>query len=234
MNNEMNLTPRKESTRNAWPSNKPPLIFSLEEIKKHFDDSFKLINNQFDTADKLLKDNRENECKNIWRSQIVFLEGILDFYLHEMTKYCLLQMFDDRWKKSEKYKSLTFSLEEIEEALLNGNNNDWFLKAINKKFSCNVFLSKENMKDQLNLIGIGFEETIEKAFNYIRDLDSKKKKDIITELYSRRNTIAHQLDRNHFDAKQKDITKDFVKDYAFKINKIVEAIHSIALEKTND
>lgn len=231
MNPNFNLTPRKESTRNAWPSDKSPLLFNLEEIKKHFDDSFNLIINQFDIADELLKNKKINECKNIWRSQIVFLEGILDFYLHEMTKYCLLQMFDNNWNKSEKYKSLTFSMEEIEEALLIGNNNSWFLKAINKKFCCDVFLSKENMKDQLNLIGIGFEETIEKAFDYLTNMDLKKKRDIINELYKRRNAIAHQLDRNHFDAQQNDITKEYVKDYAFKIKRIVEAIHCIAVDK---
>ena len=54
---------------------------------------------------------------------------------------------------------------------------------------------------------------------------------IITDLFQRRNAIAHQNDRSHASAEQNDITKEFVKDYISKIKTIVNAIHSLAEDK---
>ena len=70
-----------------------PVQFELSDIKGHFDQSLDRIKNQYEVADSLKQDGKDDDCKNIWRSQIVFLEGILDFYLHEMSKYCLYKMF---------------------------------------------------------------------------------------------------------------------------------------------
>lgn len=54
---------------------------------------------------------------------------------------------------------------------------------------------------------------------------------IITDLFQRRNAIAHQNDRSHASAEQNDITKEFVEDYMSKIKTIVNAIHSLAEDK---
>ena len=50
-------------------------------------------------------------------------------------------------------------------------------------------------------------------------------------MFKRRNEIAHQNDRCHFDAIQADITKDYVEDFIMKIELIVDSIHNIAEEK---
>ena len=51
------------------------------------------------------------------------------------------------------------------------------------------------------------------------------------DLFQRRNDIAHQNDRSHASAEQTDITKEFVEDYIGKIEKIVNAIQEIAVQK---
>lgn len=61
--------------------------FNLQEIKDRFDDSIRSIENKFDLYDELNASGKLDEAKDVLRSQIVFLEGVLDFYLHEMTKY---------------------------------------------------------------------------------------------------------------------------------------------------
>ena len=48
---------------------------------------------QFEVANLLLESANEEGCKLIWRSQIVLAEGLLDFFLHEVSKYCMFQMF---------------------------------------------------------------------------------------------------------------------------------------------
>lgn len=88
------------------------------------------------------------------------------------------------------------------------------------------------MRDQLNLIGIGFADTMKKAFPRSKEETSPKDgAKIITDLFQRRNAIAHQNDRSHASAEQNDITKEFVKDYISKIKTIVNAIYSLAEDK---
>ena len=86
-------------------------------------------------------------------------------------------------------------------------------------------------KEELNLIGISFNKTMEKAFPSKNEQEAIKiGKKNITMLFQRRNEIAHQNDRSHASAEQTDITKEFVEDYISKIEAIVNAIQEIAEE----
>ena len=51
----------------------PPIKFELTDIKGHFEQSLDRIKNQYEVADSLKQDGKEDDCKNIWRSQVVFL-----------------------------------------------------------------------------------------------------------------------------------------------------------------
>lgn len=93
-----------------------------------------------------------------------------------------------------------------------------------------MFLAAENMKDQLNLIGIGFGPTMHAAFKKRNENESIKHGiKIVSDLYDRRNCIAHQNDREHASARQKTIRKKTVEEACDNIVNIVEAIHSIAI-----
>ena len=228
---DLELTPRKEELRDAKPA-PIPTQFSLAEIKQHFKESLDPIKKQYTVADSLNNSGDIEGCKMIWRSQVVLAEGLLDFYIHEMSKYCLFRMFTGAWSSSEKYASFMVPMEKVEEALSAAQSKDWFFSYLNDRFSRDVFLSCESMRDQLNLIGIGFVSTMVKAFP--RDKDEASKKEgakIVTELFQRRNTIAHQNDRSHASAEQNDITKEYVEEYISKVETIVDAIHSLAEEK---
>lgn len=228
---DLSLTPRKEDLRDAKPI-VIPTQFSLNEIKKHFADSLDDLKRQYSVADSLNDHGDIDGCKMILRSQVVLAEGLLDFYIHEMSKYCLFRMFTGLWPSTEKYASFMVPMKKVEEALSSAQSKDWFFSYLNNRFSRDVFLSHESMKDQLNLIGIGFVPTMVKAFP--RNNEETSKKDgskIVTELFQRRNAIAHQNDRSHASAEQNDITKEFVEDYISKVEAIVNAIHSIAEEK---
>ena len=78
------LTSRVEDVRELRPV-ALPIQFSLEEIKQHFDESLEGIKGQYSVADLLLQGGNERGGKTIWRSQVVLVEGLLDFYLHEIS-----------------------------------------------------------------------------------------------------------------------------------------------------
>lgn len=124
-------------------------------------------------------------------------------------------------------------MEKVENAITASESNDWLFDYLNKRFSRDVFLSCESMRDQLNLIGIPFNKAMEKAFPRENEQEAIRiGKETIAMLFQRRNEIAHQNDRSHASAEQTDITKEFVEDYILKIETIVNAIQAIA-EETN-
>ena len=106
MSNKRNLSlaPRAEDTREVQPVS--VVNFELSEIKDHFDQSLTAIKNQFEVASSLGSDGKTEDQKNIYRSQIVFLESAFDFYLHELTKFGLRKMLVGSWPKTEKYKNI--------------------------------------------------------------------------------------------------------------------------------
>ena len=87
---DLSLTPRIEDKRDkkAVP---PPVHFRLSEIKQHFDESMQSVKEQFTVADNLLSEGNTEGCQIIWRSQIVFAESLLDFFLHEMSVFRVSQ-----------------------------------------------------------------------------------------------------------------------------------------------
>ena len=225
---DLSLTPRKENQREALPIT-PPVQFSLDEIMQHFVESMNSVKAQYNVADALAAEGNTDGCKTIWRSQVVLAEGLMDFYIHEMSKYCLFRMFTGHWDKSDKYGAFMVPMEKVEEAIAATESKDWFFAYLNNRFSRDVFISKESMRDQLNLIGIGFSQVMVNAFPSDKEETSiKQGSQIVEDLFRRRNIIAHQNDRSHASAKQNDITKEFVSDCISKIEAIVNSIHIIA------
>lgn len=93
----LELEPRQEGTREKAA---PVIVrFCLNEIEEHFDENLRYIREQFSMADELFESGKEEESRNIWRAQIVFLESAFDFYLHELTKFGLSEMFAETGKK---------------------------------------------------------------------------------------------------------------------------------------
>lgn len=227
----MSLTPRIENVRNSRPI-EPPIQFSLTEIKQHFVDSLDTVKAQYSVADYLASSGSINDCMTIWRSQVVLAEGLLDFYIHEISKFCLFRMFNGQWKKSEQYESFKVPMSLFEEAIVATETKNWFFDFLNRRFERDVFLSAESMRSQLNLIGIEFGATMMKLFPESNQKEANRcGEKIVEELYQRRNAIAHQNDRSHATAEQEKISKEFVEEYILKIEKIVNAIDEIATEK---
>lgn len=222
------LTLRKEDTRNPKPAI-VPVHFTLTEIKQHFDEGMDSIRQQGVIADTLEQNGHMQECMNIYRSQIVFLEGIFDFYVHEISKYALYQMFVGNWPKSQSYGNRRILLRDLEIALNAQKPEEWFFKYMNDSISREVYLSVASLKDQLNTVGIPYVDVMSKAFPASDQGESKRKgDDIVKKLFDRRNKIVHQGDREHASALQESITGQYVSDAFNNVIAIVNAVQEIA------
>lgn len=225
------LEPRQEEIREKIS---PAIVkFQLNEIEEHFDENLQYIRSQFDIADELFQDGREEEARNIWSSQIVFLESAFDFYLHELTKYGLSEMFAGNWDKTKKYNNLSVRMSIVDRALNAREDPGWFLEFVNEFYKEITLVSYESVKDQMNLLGLDLQKVADTVF-YERDSVIKTKyklREVLEMLYCRRNVIAHQSGRRHSDAQREKITKSMVGKFIEDIEKIVREIHKLAKQK---
>ena len=229
----LDLMPRREGTRDKIRSATNIVKFQLSEIDEHFDENLQYIESQFDIADELYQSGREDEARKIWSSQIVFLESTFDFYLHEITKYGLSEMFVGNWDKTEKYNNLSVKMSVVDKALNTREDTNWFLEFVNGFYKELTLVSYKSVKDQMNLLGLELQEVADAVF-YERGSSTKTKDKLekcLETLYRKRNIIAHQSGRRHSDAQREEVTKEMVKKYIKDIEKIVKKIQEMAKRK---
>ena len=227
----LDLMIRNEDTREKFHTE--VVRFELDQIMQHFTESIQAIYTQFEVADELIAYGKIKEGENIWRAQIIFLTSAFDFYMHELTKYGLCEIYDENWERTEKYSNFQVGMKTIEIALKSGEDIDWFLEYINDYYKAITMVSYESVKDQLNLLGIDLKNVADRAF-YNRGEREKTRDKLrrrLNELFSRRNIIAHQSDRAHTDAQVKNITKEIVQDFMDDIQRIVNSINEEVMNK---
>lgn len=227
----LDLASRREETREKAS---PVIVkFCLNEIKEHFDENLRYIREQFSIADELLACGKNEEAENIWSAQIVFLESAFDFYLHELTKVGLSEIFAGNWQKTEKYNNLSVKMSIVDKALNAREDSAWFLEFVDDFYREITLVSYQSVKDQMNLLGFNLQEVADAVF-YERDSSVKTKDKLercLKNLYHRRNMIAHQSGRRHSDAQREVITKNMVEQYICDIEKIVAKMQDLAKQK---
>ena len=232
---DLTLTPRVEDVRDKQLV-ATVVEFDLAQIKQRFDENVQSIEQQFDVAEALKTAGKVAECKTIWRSQIVFLESALDFYIHELSKYGMISIFSEKWSKTERYNNFQMPMRYVEQGLKSPESNKWLLEYVNRKFTRDVYMSWDVLVDQLNMLGIHLKSVLETVFPKptIPDPTYKDGERIIKDLYDRRNQIAHQSDRQHANAQQNDISKEYVEQCIHDVKSIIEGIHAKAIEKSSE
>lgn len=226
----LDLLPRREDTRNRQISQ--ILKFELNEIKAHFDEDLSAIRT-LSTVFEHLENEQNNVCAElVLRSQVVLLESAFDFYLHELTKFGVNKIFEGSWIATEKYKNIIIRLEMVEKIINDEVDENWFFEFISQYYAKETMISFESVKDQMNLLGLKIQEVADKAFYKQGSLEPTmtKMKNKINALYKRRNIIAHQSNRGHEDATYYPISREQVDDFIVSIEKIVNAIHEVAVE----
>ncbi len=111
MNNSLDLMNRDSRKKDRVQKIPKSLAFSHEEIKIHFRENIKYIEDSLKVLDNN-KLNKEDEA-NILRSRIMFLDSAIDFYMHEITKYGMKKMFDGQWKRNDKYLDFKINLDTL-------------------------------------------------------------------------------------------------------------------------
>ena len=225
----LNLTQRKLNTRDKI---QPEVVkFSLDEIKKHFEDSISDIEEQFKTIDLLESKDRE-KIDYILRSQIVFLGGSLDFYFHEITQFGIMQMYDEIWQETKPYKNLNIKLGTILGVLKGEKDDSWFIEFINHEYSKISLISYDSIEKAMNMIGLHLYQIANKIYG--EEIERKERviklKERMNRLCERRNCIAHQFDMFHENAEKKPIHINTVREFIEDAKEIVDVVYELMLE----
>ena len=225
----LNLTQRKLNTRDKI---QPEVVkFSLDEIKKHFEDSISDIEEQFKTIDLLESKDRE-KIDYILRSQIVFLGGSLDFYFHEITQFGIMQMYDEIWQETKPYKNINIKLGTILDVLKGEKDDSWFIEFINYEYSKISLISYDSIEKAMNMIGLHMYQIANKIYG--EEIERKERviklKERMNRLCERRNCIAHQFDMFHENAEKKPIHINTVREFIEDAKEIVDVVYELMLE----
>ncbi len=221
-NNTFGLVSRNNSP--SRPSNTiafPRIKFNLQEILDRFNANIADIRSHFQTADDLLamQPTKHTAAEDIWRSQIVFLDSALDFYIHEIVKYGIIKMFNGDWTPSNDYKKMKVHLSFAVDLAQNPSSASKLREEIDEmnKYSC--FMGAKKLKEQLDFIDVNYN---------LRNSD----KTLLNDLYNRRNQIAHQSDRIPGQQQKQPISKNYVEDFINKIeNFVVSNLHPAIVAK---
>lgn len=220
---DLELLPRSIGVRDRYPGR--TIQFELSAIINRFTNNLLSIKSQFELAEQL-KAESNMQYKDILRSQVVFLDSALDFFMHEVTKYGMVQIFQGAWEKTERYNNFTIRLGEISHVLRNPEQENWFLDIVNDSYAEDTFMSANAVIGQLNLIGVKWQNVADRAF-YERGSTTTTKhkfKGTLNALFRRRNQIAHQADFLHETGEKIDIEREDVEKYIVDIEKIVTSI----------
>ena len=155
----------------------------------------------------MLLQSNPREADDILRSQVLFLLSLLDFYIHEIVRIKLIEIFSGETilQKSKAYNKILITMEDFQNYQKSSSEKEWFKDIIIKKHGFLSFLSSDKIKEVFKLItDDSLFDNISKNLG-LKNSDFSAKIDLI---YKRRNKIAHQSDTQHGTLEQNDITID--------------------------
>ena len=227
-NNEFEPSIRKVNIRQ---SQEKPLKFSIDEIYSHFVNDMSSIKSIGDILHSM--EITDSNYQMLLASQLIFLESSFDFFIHEVSKYGFLKIYNSEWDSTSKTINLRINIDKLIECIDKEELNDIIYELLNSAWSTEVFISYESFKDQINLIGLKIDEIMKMAFppnTKIKD-SVNYGKTIITELYRNRNIIAHQMSRSHNDASKSILNVKYITDSINNIDSIAKSIYNLIKNK---
>lgn len=191
----------------------------LKRIKKYSDIDLNLIYLKLATSD-------EEEKRNI----IVNLISALDYYVHEIIIWGIVQITLNQFPETKQYKRLEISIKYLKEFKEKDIFDDPKLKiAIIEKLRKNTYQKWENIKEGLSLV---LPEDFHKKIGKLAS-EGKFQVADLKEINDKRNLIVHHFDREY---KNESVRNDFNLDCqkSFELIKlIIDSIHKIVKDYDN-
>ena len=232
MERKLGLSSRNENSRNMLVPDMH--VSKLDEMYEQFCKNVETVKEKFHIAEQLDNVHEEKAVKDIYRSQIVFLESALDYYMHCLGIYAMVQMYNNHWDKTRGYSDLKVPIDKVMDAVMHPENTGWIDAVIVSYHASKTYMSAKEIKGQLSLIvGKDFFDKIANEMFYDKESRVKpadKLARALTDLFERRNKIAHQADRNHQTGDSYDINRQDVENAIGVVETFVTTVHKLLTE----
>lgn len=195
-------------------------IPDLELMKKNFESAIEMVDLTLKNLDSICE---VEVADNILRAQIVFLESAFDYFCHCFVKFGFHKILIGEWSSTEKYQNFCIPMSVITNAK-NNDDNKYYEDYLNEKISSMTFLDPKILSDNLNLVYCQMLCEIAKDIYPSEKNPIDALKSELSRIYTRRNMIAHQDDREHSNLEKRPINVEEVKDFKNKIVSITDAM----------
>ena len=173
------------------------------------------------------QDVKPNTKENLYRSQIIMIVSSFDSFLHELAKVVVLCMYNGQWNRK------TDAYTEIEEALKSSRgllDKSKLIEETHERIKTHTYYNISKKPEEgieyclFSLMGLNREHVIINS-NLINGVtsDYEFKKRIRT-IAGRRNSIAHNYDRDNSSLDKTVIDKSVAEKAVSDIKKIVDSI----------
>ena len=227
-NNKSFYSPRNEGTRDRRQA--PPHFYSaapidLNVIIQHFTEDLEITKELLALARELDK-SKNTKAESLRHALTARLSSMLDFYLHELSRYVLTQIFQDNWQISDEYSKLAYdiTIPELNEIIYSDKKPvKMFYDFISKKEHYRSYINPNDIRQLLKRLCIPYEKVCSQS-GYSVD----KCNQILESLKRDRHTVVHQSGRQSHTAKPISITQTDLEDKTNFLEKFVGAIQTTA------
>lgn len=210
----------REKVRRSIPNQQEQLII------QRFSESIERIKNKNKLISDLNANHQFDEAMDIRRSQIIFLMSALDYYMHQIVKYGIIEMFNGNRKKTKEYQQLMIPMNLVEQGILHVEQLTCLDEAITSVNQYKTFTSYKSIQQQLKFIALT-DSKIKAIFKEVEDLTGIKNP--LDEVRKIRNRIAHE-DEILTDLEEVRLSSQQVNEYVDFIFNVVTLIHQEVIQ----
>lgn len=212
----------------------------MNNSKKHFDENINRVNNLGVIHTSItVQNNNGMDISDILRTQYVMLVSALDYFIHEIVRIGILEIYNGKRKITKEFKTFIFEIDKdvlLNKAIMKNLDNEWLNYQIIVKNGYKSFQQADKIEEALSLL-IDIEKNnkdviwknIANRMNMIyQEKNVKKQLNLIIE---RRNQIAHEADIEPTYKTKRNISQNDVNDSIRFINLLVDGIYKFVISE---
>jgi len=163
---------------------------------------------------------------DILRAAFVLAVSALDYYVHEVVKIGMLEIYRGQRPETSAFSRFQVSLSSLRKALNEAASNDYLLEnEIRQRHSYQSFQRPDKIADAIRLIS---DKQLWKEVSVKMGIPTQDIKEQLSLIIERRDQIAHEadIDRTCPDARC-PINQTFVSEKVDFLEQVVESIHKV-------
>ena len=165
------------------------------------------------------------DLSDILRSELVMAVSVLDYYIHEIVRLGMLEVYRGTRPETSAFLRFQISLESVRQVVSNPTNDDWLDNEIRERHGWRSFQQADHIADAIRLISdISLWEQVSTHLGMPAQ-DIKQELNLIAD---RRNKIVHEadMDSTPYDTRW-PIDEILVDDAINFTEQIAEAIYDL-------